>query len=313
MPEIISLREESTGASAEIIASLGFNCFRFTPILDGKPLDVLWSLPDFESGNVRASSSGIPILFPFPGRIAGRRFAWEGKTYELEAGDKFGNAIHGFCHTRAWRVIECSANRAVGQFHAWRDDPTLKDHWPADFRITATYELAGNSLRMDYLVENPCDVALPCGLGTHPYFQLALGAESLGETLVQVPATEKWELVQMLPTGRRLPLEQARELAQGARFRGLQFDDVLAGLAFQDGWCTASLSAPGANRRVTIRFNDTFRECVLFTPQHREAICIEPYTCVPGLFDLTRQGIDAGLRVLAPGESFAARVEIIAS
>jgi aldose 1-epimerase len=130
---------------------------------------------------------------------------------------------------------------------------------------------------------------------------------------VQVPATEKWELVQMLPTGRRLTLEQARELAQGAKFRGLQFDDVLTGLTFHDAWCEASLRAPGANRRVTIRFDDAFRECVLFTPQHREAICIEPYTCVPGLFELTHKGIDAGLRVLDSGASFTARVEIQAS
>src|SRR5687768_9559233 len=152
MPENITLHDEVTGSSAEILASLGFNCHRFTAMLAEKPVEVLWSASDFASGTVRPSSSGIPILFPFPGRISGTQFEWEGRTYELEPGDKFGNAIHGFCHTRSWRVLEQSPTRVVGQFHARQDDPTLKARWPGDFRITATYALRGNRLRMDYLI-----------------------------------------------------------------------------------------------------------------------------------------------------------------
>jgi aldose 1-epimerase len=61
---------------------------------------------------------------------------------------------------------------------------------------------------------------------------------------------------------------------------------------------------------MTQRFDDPFRECVGYTPPHREAICIEPLTCVPSCFDLTARGIDAGLRIIPPGGSFTAPVEI---
>jgi len=49
---------------------------------------------------------------------------------------------------------------------------------------------------------------------------------------------------------------------------------------------------------------------VVYTPPHREAICIEPYTCVPGAFNLNERGIAAGLRMVAPGDSFRAVAEI---
>jgi aldose 1-epimerase len=61
---------------------------------------------------------------------------------------------------------------------------------------------------------------------------------------------------------------------------------------------------------MTQRFDGVFRECVVYTPPHREAICIEPYTCVPGALELDRRGIAAGLRMVPPGDSFRAVVEI---
>ena len=35
-----------------------------------------------------------------------------------------------------------------------------------------------------------------------------------------------------------------------------------------------------------------------------EAICIEPYTAVPDAYSLSERGINAGLRILEPGETF---------
>jgi aldose 1-epimerase len=58
---------------------------------------------------------------------------------------------------------------------------------------------------------------------------------------------------------------------------------------------------------MTQAFDDFFRACVVFNPPHRQAICIEPYSCIPNAYALAERGIDAGLRVLAPGESVATR------
>ena len=72
---------------------------------------MLWSHPDFAGGNERPSGSGIPLLFPFPGRIGKAKYSFGGREYQLEPGDAFGNAIHGFVHKRPWRVVEQAAGK----------------------------------------------------------------------------------------------------------------------------------------------------------------------------------------------------------
>ncbi|HEY2416244.1 MAG TPA: aldose 1-epimerase [Pirellulaceae bacterium] len=309
--EVAVLRDAASGAEAHVLVSQGFNLFRWTAMPEGKPLEVLYAPAEFETGQLRPSKGGIPLLFPFPGRIAGTTFTWEGKQHELEPGDAFGNAIHGFVMWRPWRVIEKTENKIVGQFQASCDDPSLKARWPADFRITATYSLSGNALSAEYLMENPGETPLPCGFGSHPYFRVPLGGVDAAGCVVTLPVEAKWELVEMLPTGKKLKLAEAVDYQSGKAFGGLHLDDVFSDLTFHDGWTTTTISDPQSGRSIVQRFNDLFRECVVFTPPHREAICIEPYTCVPGGFGLGARGIDAGMRVLQPGESFMGRVEIV--
>ena len=52
-----------------------------------------------------------------------------------------------------------------------------------------------------------------------------------------------------------------------------------------------------------------FRELLLFTPQHRKAVAIEPYTCATDGANSNDWKADAGWRVLNPGEKFSAAVE----
>jgi aldose 1-epimerase len=49
---------------------------------------------------------------------------------------------------------------------------------------------------------------------------------------------------------------------------------------------------------------------VIYNPPHREAICIEPYTCVPDMIRLQAKEIDAGMQLLPAGEAFSAEIRI---
>jgi len=309
-PQTLPIRDPSTGSSAEVLISQGFNCFRFTAMPAGRPIEVLYAPSDFASGQSRPSRGGIPLMCPFPGRIPGTQFTWKRKKYMLEAGDALGNANHGFVMSRPWRIIDQADNQLSGEFHAFRDDPSLKDRWPADFRLTAIYTLLGNTLHGHYTIENPGDVPLPCGFGTHPYFRVPLASEKADDCIVRLPVTARWELKDMLPTGKRINLPDADKFQAGQRYADLTLDDVFSGLQFVGDWCEPSIHDPTSGRTITQRFDGAFRECVAYTPPHREAICIEPLTCAPNSFELTRKKIDAGLRTLAPGESFTACVEI---
>jgi aldose 1-epimerase len=311
MTETITLHDETTGASAKILPARGFNCYSYQPLVAGEAVEVLWTAPDFVSGQSKASHSGIPILFPFPGRLRGTKFSFGGETYSLEAGDGIGNAIHGFVIDRSWRIADQTATRVVGEFQASVDEPALLDHWPADFRIAVAYELVGHAMTSDVRIENTGDGALPFGFGTHPYFRVPLGKRGGADNcLITVPAAQYWELEHMLPTGRKLPATAAHALATGMRFADAKFDDVFTDLTFAAGRSRTTIEDRENRRALELTFDEQFRECVVYNPPHRQAICIEPYTCVPDAYALAETDVDTGLRVLPPGEVFSTRIDI---
>jgi aldose 1-epimerase len=161
-----------------------------------------------------------------------------------------------------------------------------------------------NRLACRVLITNPDSKPLPWGFGTHPYFRLPLrpgGDES--KCAVAAPVAETWELKDLLPTGNRLPVAATIGLDGSRPYSELKFDDVFTRVQFVDGWCTCRLSDRGARVQVIFRFDRLFRELVIYTPPARGAICLEPYTCVTDAINLQSRGIDAGLRVLQPGET----------
>lgn len=308
--EIIKLEDAASGATAKILPGFGFNCYELLLPRGERRADVLWSVDGFDTGNQRASGSGIPILFPFPGRIRGGVFRFEGSEYKLPSDDGRGNAIHGFVLNRPWQVVEATGQRVVGRFHASQIDKNLLDLWPADFRLTVAYELNGTTLDMQVTVDNPDGRPLPVGFGIHPYFRLPLrpGA-TVDSCQITVPAASYWELVNLLPTGHRFPVDERRRLLDSP-IDQVTLDDVLGDLEFDAGQCTGRLVDAATGDRVEIAFGEDFRACVVYTPPHREAICIEPYTSVPDPFTLEEQGVESGLRILARGESFSTRIAI---
>jgi aldose 1-epimerase len=307
----LHLRDDPSGATASISPEQGFNCFQFQAMLGGRPVEVLWSHPDFLAGTQKPSRSGVPILFPFAGRIRGTQFSFQGKSYPLDVGDDFGNAIHGFVLNRPWRVTEHTTTMARGEFQASRDAVDVLASWPADFRIDVTYRLQGNALKMDTLVENPDQRPLPFWFGTHPYFRVPLvpGSDP-AKCRVWVPADRQWQLDAMLPSGRVLPVGPHCDLQGGPAFTALRVDDILTGLRCDGGRCSCRIDDTQAGHSLEIAFGQEFTECVVFVPPHREAICIEPYTSVSNAFELEGAGVHTGLRVLAPGESFRATITI---
>lgn len=300
----VTLVDPESRSLARVHAGFGFNCYDLQVTVADRTLATLWKAEGFEAGTARPSGSGVPLLFPFPGRIAQGRFVWDGRTYEIPPTDNRGNAIHGFVMNRPWRVVERSLSRVAGEFQGSVDAPEVADQWPADYAIRATYELRGGRLTMTYECSNPDQRPLPCGFGTHPYFRVPLGGPSGAACVVSLPVAEEWELTDLLATGVRRPTDVAARLRQGQSFGDLQLDNAFTGVQFDGDEALATIRDPGSGRTLRIGWDRAFRECVAYTPPHREAICVEPLTCVPGAVLLEPRGVDAGLRVLAPGESF---------
>lgn len=310
---VLTITDPHSGSTARIAPELGFNCFEFRAMVDGKPVDVLDSVPGFEAGGQKPSGSGIPILFPFPNRIHTGRFQWHEKEYSLPTTDKFGNAIHGLCLDRPWRVIEQKDDLVTGQFQLSIDAPDRMSLWPADFVIEVDYEIVHNRLRANFRIGNPSNRALPWGLGTHPYFKLPLSPNSqVGDCLIEVPADRRWELSNCLPTGNLLDLDESYDLRDGAYVSTVKLDDVYTGVQCDGPQFDCTVMDERAGLQVVQTCPPIFREIVVFTPPNRAAVCIEPYTCPTDAVNLTARGQDCGWRSLDPGSEFHTWIDITA-
>jgi aldose 1-epimerase len=311
---------DEKGNRAEVWPAFGFNCFRWQAVLGtGQTVDVLYSDPaQFVSGH--PTRTGIPVLFPFPNRIRDGRFTWAGREYRLPANDPSGkNAIHGFAVRRAWQVIGQGADDrsawVTGEFALSMEAPDLRSLWPADPLLRLTLRLSGRCLRLEAEVVNLKPEPLPFGLGYHPYFRVPfVPGTAAEEYTVKVPARSMWKLEESLPDGTRLPVDAAHDLNRPRPFSELKLDDVLTDLPL------APMTPEGLRLRATLRgpswavlnlyASESFRELVVFTPPHRQAFCVEPYTCTTDAINLEARGIPAGWRVLAPGERWTSVVEL---
>lgn len=310
---VLTITDPHSGSTARIAPELGFNCFEFRAIVGGRPIDVLDAVPNFETGGQKASGSGIPILFPFPNRIRGGKFQWGGKEYSLPTTDKFGNAIHGLCLDRPWRVIEQRDDLVTGQFQLSIDAPDRLPLWPTDFVIEVDYEIVHNRLRANFRIGNPSNKSLPWGLGTHPYFKLPLGSNSqVSDCLIEVPAMRRWELVDCVPTGTLLELDESFDLRGGAYANVVKLDDVYTQVNGGGPQFDCIVMDERAGLQVIQTCPPIFREIVAFTPPGRAAVCIEPYTCPTDAINLTARGIECGWRTLGPGSEFHTWIDITA-
>lgn len=312
--DLVELVDESTGASAKILVSLGFNCFSWcVPFAGELPAqELLWAEEGFAAGDKRPSGSGIPLLFPFPGRIGGGEFEFEGRKYNVAREDDRPNAIHGFVYNRPWRVVEQSATHVTAEFQASIDDSTILEQWPSDFRVQATYRLSGSDLVFEAEFTNCGETNLPWGFGTHAYFRLPLNSNSdVADTVLTAAVDGEWEMTEMLPTGVLADLPGELNLSEGERLGDLEFDTPYRLAA--SGEIITKVADPASGRVVEQVFDgQEYPQLVIYTPGHREAVCLEPYTCVPDPFRLQGQGVAAGLQVLAPGESKPTKVVLTA-
>jgi len=318
---VVELADASGTVRAEVWPAWGFNCLRWqVRQADGSWGSILFTAPDWETNPV-PTRSGHPVLFPFPGRLRDGRLRADGKTFQLPLNDSTKqHAIHGFTPRNPWRVVDSNGDDdfafVTGQFNLKRDLPSALGHWPADFKLNVTYKLFADRLRVETMVENVGSAPLPFGLGYHPYFRLPgvndadIGGHVLKANVEQVWATDDTNL----PTGWRNDVPPELDFRTAKPIGATALDHVLTNVTAKPTGLTdlvelAVLSHPDATGRLSILAEPAFRELVLFIPQHRQAVAVEPYTCSADAANLHERGIDSGWRVIPAGGEWEAAVE----
>jgi aldose 1-epimerase len=316
---VYHLHDDTSGASAAVLPSYGFNLFDLKLPVGGQIRPLVDAAPDFAEKPSHAGRNGTPILFPYPNRIRDANYTFEGKSYTLPVNNG-PNSIHGFAIDAPWDVLEhkADANAAMitGKYQLSRQSPAHVRDWPADAILQIQYRLAGRRLDLLATVTNPSGGNLPFGFGIHPYYRLPFDrAGEQAKTLVILPAAKFWVLDQFLPTGERSPVDARLDFRKGQPIKGQKLDDVLTDLIFDEsGRATCRLVDEAEKAEFRISFGKEFRELVAYTPPGPGGvIALEPYTQTTDAINLQARGVDAGLRVLKHGEhaEFAIRFETV--
>ena len=312
------LTDSAGTVRAEVWPMCGFNCLRWQVRQpDGTWGSILYTAPDWETNPV-PTRSGHPILFPFPGRLRDGRLPANGKTYQLPLNDSTKqHAIHGFTPRNAWRsglIHEMTNSASLGGILELQHDlPAAIGLWPSSFLLGVSYTLSTDQLAVNACVQNCGSEPLPFGLGYHPYFRLpGVTDTDVGGHVLQANVSRVWEAdANNLPTGTTREVPAELDFRKPRTIGSTALDHVLTRV-MKLAWPMtelAVLSHPQATGKLRIFADPEFRELVLFTPAHRQAVAIEPYTCSADASNLAARGIDSGWITLPPGAKWEGRVE----
>jgi aldose 1-epimerase len=306
--ELITLEAQSE--RAVIVPEAGCQCLSYR----AGTLDVIAGPASPDAWREHPHRGGIPILFPWPGRVAGARFTFKGREYRLPINEPArGHAIHGFACERAFRVTRRGPYFVTAILDS-SDYPDLNAIWPWPFALEIDYEV-GNGLRLKARVTNTGDSIMPFGFGAHPYFHAPLNPKGISDALlIQLDANARWPLdARLIPTGATGPLAGKYDLRAPRPIGTDTYDDAfrMAPLSSDDASAPrARLIDPSLKAALDIRADAAFGDFVVYAPPDNPVVALEPYTCAPDAFNLAVRGIAAGMRELAPGETFEAGFEI---
>lgn len=313
------LRDQQAGAEALLVPGLGANCVAWAITHDGQRLEVLETPPTAEDLRTRKFRAGIPVLWPFPGRVREATYTSGDQEYHLPRTDKGGvHHIHGVVNMAGWRIANQEATpdgaRVVLSIGPEDIADDMRAGYPFNFALSLEFTLSGRRLIIDTFVNNKNpDQPLPFSYGLHPYFRAPLvKSETTPDRTacdVLIPAASRWPTHEGLPTAAPQPLIPDKDFRQWRPLGSQPFDDMYTGVSYDGDWTTAGYRDPGANLEVRIQADHNFREWVLFTQPNRPSLCIEPYTAPPNAINFEREGLaNSGLTVLPPGEIWTARV-----
>lgn len=291
--------EITFGSSRAVITQLGAGLRAFE--VDGVPY-----VETFAKDAAKPPMAAGSVLVPWPNRVAGARWEFDGKPQDLEVTEPArGNAIHGLVRFQPWRVVIRERTRITLAL-----DVPVQAGWPIALRIGLRYTVGRRGLMVEHDVRNIGDQPVPFGVGCHPY--------------PRAGRTPRDECQLQLAAHTVLPRDETTLIPNGppADVTGTDVDfRTPVGLAGRDldtpfGDCRPEEDGlihhrlTSATGGVEMWADPDFRWVQVFTPNDfpdpaggtKSALAIEPMTCPP---DALNSGID--LITVVPGENWSGR------
>ncbi len=229
----------------------------------------------------RASTMGIPLLYPWANRLGGLDYAGPHGTVALRGDDRLlkldgnGLPIHGALPgALPWELLDAGADGGAEELRArlrWeRDDLLAIFPWRHEVRLRAS--VVGATLSIETTVrageDSPAGAAaLPISFGFHPY--LSLPDHDRASWEVTLPVSRRLELGEtMIPTGASEPFERRRFVLGDS-----VWDDAFTGLT-----APPVFALRGRDAGVDLDLIDGYSWAQLYAPSASEFVCFEPMT-----------------------------------
>jgi aldose 1-epimerase len=292
--DLVRLATPDGATVAWLAPAIGGNCVGFAVRDTGGWQPVLHS--DGPTAlRERPSRFGVPIMFPFPGHMPGARYAWRGATYTLPSNVPAGDAfLHGFAHTRPWRLVSATSDTAVAELRTPADlTPAERAGYPFAVRLRLELTIEPAALVVTLTATNEGDVDAPVGLGLHPYFDPSLFGGD--RTLARLTLPGRLErTVRPLPTGPVRPVAETTVTPPPLGTTSLvSRTDLGAGAA-------VTLASPAGRPRVVMHLLEGVQDLLVFAPAEHASISVEPLSSAPSGASQP-DGHPDGLVGLAPG------------
>lgn len=281
------------GDQSAVITEVGATLRSFT--VAGREI-----LDTFGADEMSDASRG-QVLLPFPNRIDGGKYEFEGEEQQLPLTEPAANnAIHGLTRWLDWVPLSWTASRVV---MCQRIYP--QDGYPYLLALQIEYALSSLGLTVVTTATNVGATSLPFGAGHHPY--LTVGTPTIDAATLRLPARAYLETDdRLIPTGKTTVEGSDFDFREGREIGGTQLDTCFTDvIPDADGYTRVVMTHPDGSPEITVGmdashgFIQAYTGDTLPEEDQRRGIAIEPMTCAPNAFNS-----GDGLRVLAPGESF---------
>lgn len=240
------------------------------------------------------SMGSFPLL-PWCNRIRDGRAHFGGRDIAIAAPHPAGpsgkHPLHGIGWIRPWQLAEAAPTRARLLLVVEADA-----QWPWRFEAAQLFELDASGLRCTVTLTNRDTVAMPAGIGHHPYFPHRPG------TRLQASTAAMWRAdAEVMPLALE-PTPEVARLRDGVLLSELDLDNNFAGWQHR-----VRIEWLQASRALVMAAESPLDFFVLYCPRGGDHFCAEPVSqCTDALNLSVRHGPGAiGGAVLAPGESLS--------
>ncbi len=222
---------------------------------------------------------GIPILFPICGNLPDNFYTYKGKQYTLKQ--------HGFARDLPWEVTEQVTDNLASITLVLNSNDRTRAVYPFDFQLAFTYQLRGNSLKIQHRYTNHSTENMPFSVGLHPYFL----AEDKTQLDFDIPASHYQD-------------QRSKEIFP---FTG-NFDFNREEIDFAFTSINSNSTSLRDNRgrlEVKISYSNIYSTLVFWTVKGKNYVCLEPWSAPRNALNTGEQ-----LTNLESGDSYESVVEM---